>query len=1615
MFKKSIKMKVCLITLVSFLLLLSTAFGQGTQGTLSGTVTDASGGVMVGATITARNIDTGVESKVNTNNAGVYNLVVQPGNYEVFAEAPGFQRTTRTGIRLAAGASISLSLPMAVMGQVTEISVSGSVESLTLETTASTGVIFQEDLIMAMPSLSGNAINTINFMGGVTRLTSGSEVFNVADQSIAGVAATNINVVRDGISVNEVRNNTGISGASNINPEVVGEMKILLSSVDAELGRGAGQILVQTRSGTNAWHGAVVWNVQNSVLDAVDFSVKRRATVPSWRNMNNYTASLSGPIIKNKTFFFVNWEQQFARERERYNAKSMTSCARRGIYRYLTSDDSYVKGGWIPAAMNSNNAYNLGPNLTGSMRSVNEDGTPWKGGTVFDSSQSPYVERTVGATSMRVESIFGELQDNVRAALLRDDGPSGKTAWGNAVDGCTIMDTMGYNPMNGIFLTKTDGTRTANGVGFTNGWVNPTTGISAYRYAYDPTGFADRFALTGVNYEGGGTNTVIMPPPNYFYSGDGLNYAAHTWTRTVIGSGSSIYGTGGDPDRKTITLKIDHNINNDHRLSVTYNHEHFAIDDGYAQWPEQYGGYGGSIDRIPYGFTVTLNSTIRPTLLSEFRFGISQSETWTYAPWEAKNGDKMVSVLRALMPTDSSSPWFSGSWAQDQVLLIGLGEGGTMYHTDSGLSHPYGSRGNIPATWGGADPRWSFSENLTWVKGGHSFKGGVSFTYQSSQQDYYGARSFSGGSLTGHPVIRGGATTGTTQRRASSLKYAASTTAGRTWQNVYNGSQDEPSTFTVNGNYTLPYQMMSYFSGSLGNMTQYFYAVPDTTSPTGSRWNDIERGEDMYSYKIMSGDYSLFFKDDWKVTRDLTLNLGVRWEYYGVPYASNGRTIGVLDGSDTVWGITQGGSFNNKGKGWVVDRNFLPGFQRDASGRPILPDPVLRYGYIGPESPRPDLKPWDADTNNLAPAVGFAWQLPWFGKGLTTLRGGYSISYSQLDTFNNFAVQFVDVAAVTPSYEQSYSGIGDRTNPNDTAYYWDTTDLKRLLPIVAEGARPMGIKANDALFSSGASVNDRSLSSPYTHSLNMSITRSIRNNMTLDVRYIGTLGRNQIVSLNTNAANWSDTSFGWNWIEELEKVRLGQESALLNSLVPQNPPPGGGTNYYSTVANATGSAQVRTQQQANLATASFSGIVSGLGTTNGQIPLPTTTTRGQLARAGCLPADRPGYLTAFASNPMTNVNNFPCSVGTPLNLFVSNPQYGSATLRTNSSDQVSNYHSMQVQYTLRPTRGLNFQATYTWSRNLGNGSWTNYLGERDYSLSGQHRSHTIRTLGTYELPFGPRGLLFRDTSSAIRKAIEGWQVSWTTAMDSGAPLSVTGSSVLWGRSWPILVRPDLWNDKQGKIRWNNENFMSGTYLERDYVKVLDRNICNPAKMDPSGTGYNGWMYSQQCEYIVSTSGGVNTIAMRSGAPRAVALGTRDAKNEVVAATYDRDYTAADGITYKAGDPIIVFRNATQEDGINAGGNYKPGRMTAQGTFSFDVALTKRIEFMEGKSFELRVDSQNILNHPTATSSSSPTISSGGRYVSIDAPSMSVSGTTAMGQLASKGGHRTFQARIALRF
>src|SRR5262245_27042238 len=315
-------------------------FSQSSNGTISGTVADTSGAVIPGVTVTATNNATGIVTTVLSNDSGVYNLAsLLPGTYKVSAMLPGFQTQTFNDVQLGNAGQLRLNFSIQVSAPAQAVEVSVEAADLITASSSSVGGVLAQKQISDLPLVINNVLDLVGTMGG-TFLTQ-DKVFGAEQTSFAGVSARDINIQRDGISVNNQRWPNGLETPTKMNPDLVGEVRMILAPVDAEMGRGNGQIQIMTRSGTNQYRGSATWNIENTAFNANTWLNNSRRLTPPWRNGHDYSLAYGGPIKKNKTFFYTVWNQLIVESRQEVFPTVLTECARRGIFRYY---DNFING-----------------------------------------------------------------------------------------------------------------------------------------------------------------------------------------------------------------------------------------------------------------------------------------------------------------------------------------------------------------------------------------------------------------------------------------------------------------------------------------------------------------------------------------------------------------------------------------------------------------------------------------------------------------------------------------------------------------------------------------------------------------------------------------------------------------------------------------------------------------------------------------------------------------------------------------------------------------------------------------------------------------------------------------------------------------------------------------------------------------------------------------------------------------------------------------------------------------------------------------------------------------------------------------------------------------------
>ena len=388
------------------------AFSQGLFSTVTGTVSDSSGALIPGVTIRATAVATGVVSSTITNEAGAYNFGdLLPGKYTISASLPGFQTKNLTDVQLSQNNTYRYNFELAVAGVSTQVEVSVSAGMILATQGASVGQVLDQQKVQDLPLVGNNILDLITVMAGVenidpTNPPSAFNAFGRENTTFAGVRADNVSIVRDGIQMQDNRNPNGIYSITTINPDLVGEIRLILAPVDVELGRGNGSIQYTTRSGTNKYSGSAVWSFRNTALDPNTWTNNRNQTVPpnqppgtlpvatprNWTNSNQFTVSYGGPIVQNKTFFFALFDLNRNRARSTDNFAVPTPCARLGIFRYFN--------GW------GNGNVNTATVATGTAPtrpSVNLDGSPAPP-TGSPTGTTPY------DNSLQAISVFGPLQ-----------------------------------------------------------------------------------------------------------------------------------------------------------------------------------------------------------------------------------------------------------------------------------------------------------------------------------------------------------------------------------------------------------------------------------------------------------------------------------------------------------------------------------------------------------------------------------------------------------------------------------------------------------------------------------------------------------------------------------------------------------------------------------------------------------------------------------------------------------------------------------------------------------------------------------------------------------------------------------------------------------------------------------------------------------------------------------------------------------------------------------------------------------------------------------------------------------------------------------------------------
>jgi hypothetical protein len=353
-------------------MLLASMYAQQTTGTVRGIVSDPTGAVVPNVAVVVRNEATGLTRTVTTNRQGEYVAPeLQSGTYTISVKAPGFEEGTSTDVLLHVSSTQVLNLQLRLGSTTQQVMVhAGAVQVQT--DNAAVGEVVNGDQVQELPLNGRNFVALTQLQPGV----SASESFDSKFKGLLGLTSFSVNgnsiagnlFLVDGASNNDSGSNRSIL----INPsiEAISEFKMLRNSYGAEYGQASGAVInIVTRSGSNQWHGDLLYFGRNDALNAYEYfaasteqQAKAQGTVlpnngKDVLSRNDFGYSLGGPIKKDTLFFFLSQEWNIERRGQTRQSCVPTAAERAGDFTTTTCGEPQPAGLVAAGLANPNSPY----------------------------------------------------------------------------------------------------------------------------------------------------------------------------------------------------------------------------------------------------------------------------------------------------------------------------------------------------------------------------------------------------------------------------------------------------------------------------------------------------------------------------------------------------------------------------------------------------------------------------------------------------------------------------------------------------------------------------------------------------------------------------------------------------------------------------------------------------------------------------------------------------------------------------------------------------------------------------------------------------------------------------------------------------------------------------------------------------------------------------------------------------------------------------------------------------------------------------------------------------------------------------------------------------------
>src|SRR5271165_6491888 len=309
----AIRLSSGVLMLVGLILSVVPVFGQVDQGSLVGRITDQSGAIVAGAVVRATNIRTGAIAETTSSDNGYYEFpLLTVGRYVVSVEKGGFRKAASEEIELHAGTQPRIDIPLQ-LGAVTDSVTVSSAAPIINETSTEVGTVIDQKKVEELPLNGRNFAQLFSLQNG----------YNLGGQSARGGVEFNgqssggNNFLMDGVTMafGEL-SGIGIQAIggtgtliNTLSVDAIEEFKTSVGAYEADYGRASGAVInLTTKSGTNQFHGTAWEYLRNDKMDATDFISNKNRLGKAKLRQNQFGGNLGGPLLKNRLFFFFNYE-----------------------------------------------------------------------------------------------------------------------------------------------------------------------------------------------------------------------------------------------------------------------------------------------------------------------------------------------------------------------------------------------------------------------------------------------------------------------------------------------------------------------------------------------------------------------------------------------------------------------------------------------------------------------------------------------------------------------------------------------------------------------------------------------------------------------------------------------------------------------------------------------------------------------------------------------------------------------------------------------------------------------------------------------------------------------------------------------------------------------------------------------------------------------------------------------------------------------------------------------------------------------------------------------------------------------------------------------------------